>query len=36
MIGTPIMPEQNIAVSVINLEKSFVGRKVLENITLDV
>jgi len=30
------MPEQNIVVSVKNLEKSFSGRKILENITLDV
>ena len=30
------MPEQNIVVSVKNLEKSFGGRKVLEDITFDV
>ena len=30
------MSEQNIVVSVKNLEKSFGGRKVLEDITLDV
>jgi len=30
------MPEQNIVVSVKNLEKSFAGRKVLEDITFDV
>ena len=30
------MPEQEVAVSVKNLEKSFNGLKVLENIDLDI